>query len=204
MLMHTSVDSYQLVESHQKYEVSMVGRVAVDSSWQASSNMGFNVAAFTIDWEQQVAKCPQGHLSKSWRPSFDSRKNPVIQVQFERKTCESCSVRNNCTRSLKAPRTLKLRPQDEYEALTARRIEQETEEFGKKYALRAGIEGTISQGVRKFDMRRTRYFGIAKTHLQHVASACAINLHRFFQWSNHYTKAKTRITAFASLRINAA
>ncbi|RUT01456.1 hypothetical protein DSM106972_065530 [Dulcicalothrix desertica PCC 7102] len=28
--------------------------------------------------------------------------------------------------------------------------------FEKKYALRAGIEGTISQGVRKFDMRRTR------------------------------------------------
>jgi transposase len=198
------VDSYQLVESHQKYEVSMVGRVAVDSSWQASLNMGFDVAAFTIDWNQQVAKCPQGHLSKSWRPSFDSRKNPVIQIQFERKTCIDCPVRKDCTKSVKRPRTLKIRPQIEYEALTARRIEQQTEEFKKKYGLRAGIEGTISQGVRKFDMRRTRYFGLAKTHLQHVATACAINLHRFFHWSNNFPKAKTRITAFASLHLNVA
>ncbi|WP_127084900.1 transposase [Dulcicalothrix desertica] len=47
-------------------------------------------------------------------------------MQFERKTCGECSVRNNCAKSLKAPRTLKLRPQDEYEALTSRRIEQQT------------------------------------------------------------------------------
>ena len=28
-----------------------------------------------------------------------------------------------------------------------------------------GIEGTISQGVRRFDLRRTRYLGLEKTHL---------------------------------------
>lgn len=89
-------------------------------------------------------------------------------------------------------------------SVRARRIEQTTKEFEKKYGLRAGIEGTISQGVRRFDMRRTRYFGIAKTHLQNIASACAINLHRFFQWSNHLPKAKTRITPFASLRFKLA
>lgn len=171
---------------------------------QALSNTGFDIAAFTIDWSQQVVKCPQGHLSVGWRPGFDSHKKPVIQVQFERQTCGECPVRNNCTKSLKAPRTLTLKPQNEYEMMHARRIEQKTEDFEKKYGLRAGIEGTISQGVRRFDMRRTRYFGIAKTHLQNVASACAINLHRFFQWSNHLPKAKTRVTAFASLRLKLA
>ena len=40
-----------------------------------------------------------------------------------------------------------------------------------QYAQRAGIEGTLSQGVRAFGLRRTRYWGVAKTHLQHVAIA---------------------------------
>ncbi len=73
-----------------------------------------------------------------------------------------------------------------------------------KYALRAGVEGTISQAVRRFDLRRTRYFGLAKTHLQQIATACAMNLSRFFAWSNHLTPAHTRTSSFARLRVHAA
>jgi len=82
-----------------------------------------------------------------------------------------CPEISRCTKRLKAPRKLKLRPRDEYESLNARRQEQKTKEFKKKYSCRAGIEGTISQGVRKLDLRRTRYSGLAKTHLQHIATA---------------------------------
>lgn len=198
------VDSYQLVESNQVYQVSVVGRVAVDSSWQAKLKTGFDVAAFVIDWDKQIVKCPQGNLSRSWRDGYDCRKNPVIQVKFDRKTCAPCPERRNCTHSQKAPRTLKLRPRDEYDALNQRRQEQLTQQFEKKYGCRAGIEGTISQGVRSFDLRRTRYFGLAKTHLQHVATACAMNLSRFFAWSNHFPKAQTRTSTFAALRVESA
>ena len=56
---------------------------------------------------------------------------------------------------------------------------QLTTEAGRRlYARRAGIEGTISQGVRAFGLRRARYRGLAKTHLQHVATAAAINFGR--------------------------
>ena len=47
-----------------------------------------------------------------------------------------------------------------------------------QYAQRAGIEGTISQGVRRCGIRRARYRGLAKTQLQHLATASAINLLR--------------------------
>ncbi len=166
--------------------------------------MGFDMAAFVIDWHKKQVVCPQGQVSKSWRSTLDCRKNPVIQIQFDSKICAVCPVRSNCTKSKKAPRMLKLRPHKEYDFLAARRVEQQTSEFEQKYHLRAGIEGTISQGVRQFDLRRTRYFGLAKTHLQHVATACAINLMRFFNWSNYLTKARTRITALASLRTESA
>ncbi len=65
---------------------------------------------------------------------------------------------------------------------------------------RSGIEGTISQAVRRLDLRRTRYWGLAKTHLQNVATACAINLSRFFASSNQIPKAQTRTSTLAALR----
>jgi transposase len=198
------VDSYQLVESNQVYQVSVVGRVAVDSSWQAKLKRGFDLAAFVIDWDKQIVKCPQGNPSRSWRDGHDCRKNPVIQVEFDRKTCAACPERRNCTKSEKAPRILKLRPRDEYDALNKRRQEQLTKEFETNYGCRARIEGTISQGVGRFDLRRTRYCGLVKTHLQHVATACAMNLARFFAWSNHLPKAQTRTSALAALRVESA
>ncbi len=196
------VDSHHLVESKQLHQVDLIGRVAVDSSWQATSKTGFDIAAFVIDWDKNIVQCPQGHLSRSWRErrDCDRRSTPVIEVHFHRKICGSCPVRSNCTRAKNAPRMLKLRPREQHLMLVERRQQQQTKEFEHSYARRAGIEGTISQGVRQFDLRRTRYFGLAKTHLQNVAIACAMNLFRFFAWCQHIPKAVTRTTPFAKLR----
>jgi len=54
------------------------------------------------------------------------------------------------------------------------RKREKTEEYKAEYARRAGIEGTISQGVRAYSLRRAKYVGLAKTHLQHVLFARAI------------------------------
>jgi transposase len=67
------------------------------------------------------------------------------------------------------------------------------------YRLRAGVEGTISQGVRAFGLRQARYRGLAKTHLQGVATAAAINLARMDDWLSGHVPAKTRISRFAHL-----
>ena len=48
--------------------------------------------------------------------------------------------------------------------------------------MRAGVEGTLSQGVRGFGLRRCRYIGLAKARLQHVATAAAINVYRLSDW----------------------
>jgi transposase len=195
------VDSYHLVESNRLHQVSVMGPVALDNSWQAKLKTGFDISAFVIDWEKQVVKCPQGNLSRLWRKTRDCNKNPLIEVVFDRKICEKCPVRNNCTSAQMAPRKLKLRPREEYDALQQRRREQVAPEFQRKYQRRAGIEGTISQAVCKFNLRQARYCGLVKTHLQHVATACAINLSRFFRWSKQVNKAQTRTSLFARLRV---
>ncbi|GHO61826.1 hypothetical protein KSC_007180 [Ktedonobacter sp. SOSP1-52] len=58
------------------------------------------------------------------------------------------------------------------------RSRQQTAAFAQEYTLQEGFEHTISQGVRAFDLRRSRYIGLSKTHLQHVGIAAAINLVR--------------------------
>ena len=65
--------------------------------------------------------------------------------------------------------------------------------------MRAGVEATISQGVRAFDLRRSRYVGVSKTHLQHLAIATAINLVRLVDWLDGTPFAPTRVSAFERL-----
>ncbi|MEU0375454.1 transposase [Streptomyces sp. NPDC006283] len=48
---------------------------------------------------------------------------------------------------------------------------QQTDEWKKRYRLRAGVEGTIAQAVLGFGLRRSRYRGMAKTSLQHQLTA---------------------------------
>jgi Transposase DDE domain len=69
----------------------------------------------------------------------------------------------------------------------------------KEYALRAGVEGTISQAVAAFGLRRARYFGWLKTHLQHVLTATALNFVRVGEWLAGTPLAKTRKSAFVRL-----
>ena len=67
------------------------------------------------------------------------------------------------------------------------------------YALRQGIEGTLSQAVRGFGLRCARYRGLAKAHLQHVATAAALDLDRVAAWLQGRPLAPTRISRFAAL-----
>ena len=83
------------------------------------------------------------------------------------------------------------------------RERQKTDEFKERYKQRAGVEGTISQGVRAFSLRRTRYVGLAKTHFQDIATAAAINLTRMAAWLEGEPLAKTRRSRFASLAVSA-
>ena len=104
-----------------------------------------------------------------------------------------------CTRAHTEPRTLTVRTQVYHEALQAARQYQMTEAFKERYADRAGIEGTLSQGGRAFGLRRSRYIGLAKTHLQHILIAVAMNLRRVMAWLTDPHPTKPRVSPFAAL-----
>ena len=60
-------------------------------------------------------------------------------------------------------------------------------------------EGTLSQGVRAFGLRCTRYRGLAKTRVQHVATAAAMHIDRIVASVDERPRAKTRTSRFAAL-----
>jgi transposase len=80
-----------------------------------------------------------------------------------------------------------------------RRKRQETKTWPNTYNQRAGVEGTISQAVRGFDLRSARYIGLDKVHLQHILTATAMNAIRLFSWYEGVPLAKTRVSSFAKL-----
>ena len=67
------------------------------------------------------------------------------------------------------------------------------------YALRAGVEGALSQGVRVWGLRRSRYVGLARVPLQHVLTAAALHLLRLAGWLWEVPRARTRHSAFLRL-----
>jgi transposase len=193
------IDADLIVTSQETHGVDLIGPVPSDTTWQGRTAAGFEVACFHIDWEQQFVICPQGHKSQIWSESHDSYDNPVIHVQFVPENCQHCSCRSNCTRSQNGLRALKLRTQKQHEALQQARTRQKTDEFKQLYKKRAGVEGTISQGTRTYDLRSSRYIGQAKTHLQNIISAVAMDLVRLAHWFNNIQPAKTRTSSFAAL-----
>jgi len=77
---------------------------------------------------------------------------------------------------------------------------RKTEEFRSRYAARAGIEGTHEQAIRRCGLRRCRYIGEAKAHLQHLLTAAAINLVRLSDWWAGTPLSRTRCSRFAALQ----
>jgi len=192
------VDSELVVTSHTRHRIPLVGPVPPDTSWQARARQGYDVSQFTVDWDARHVCCPQGHTSVIWRPGRDEDGQAMMHVWFDEATCAGCAARPQCTRAATRPRTMKLRPQAQHETLQQARQHQTTAEFKQRYAGRAGIEGTIAQGVQAFGLRQSRYRGLAKTHLQQVITAVAINLARLVAWWDERPRAQTRQSRFTA------
>ncbi len=196
------IDAELLAQTKQQYEMELIGPTRDDYHWQSAEGKGFAAANFSVDWSKQSATCPEGKTSSSWSTAVDKWGNEVVKIKFASFDCAGCPSLHFCTRSKRKRRTLTLRTQLNYQALQAARQRETTTEFKEEYARRAGIEGTMSEGVRVHHLRRTRYIGLPKTHLQHLMTAVAINLKRLFNWLLGIPLATTRVSRYSQLMAN--
>ena len=151
-----------------------------------------------MDWAQQRVRCAQGQWSAAWWEHGARASCRPIIVAFARDDGQACPVRTVCTRAWQHGRRVRLPPPARNEALEAARAWYASEEGKPRDQRRAGVEGTLSQGVRRFGLRGARYRGLEKTHFQHVATA-AMHRDRLVAWFDERPRAKTRPARFAAL-----
>ncbi|MGO8949120.1 MAG: IS1182 family transposase [Ktedonobacterales bacterium] len=195
------VDAEALVTSQSTYQVELVGPTAKDYRWQARAHNGYALTDFAIDWERKQARCPQGQISRSWTPTW-TRNQEIIKIKFGFAICGACPVRTQCTKTKR--RSLSVRRQAAHFALDAARQREQTAAFQHDYARRAGVEGVHAQGVRRMGLRRSRYIGEPRTHLQHVVTATAMNVCRLYDWSAGISPHPTPLSHFARFMKQAA
>ena len=189
-----------VADAWRDHGIALLSPMLADTSRQARAGAGLHAAAFTIDWDAKQATCPQGHASSSWSPAAQRGAEATV-VKFAASTCGPCPVRDHCTTAARGGRQLTLKPRVLHETLQANRAEQHTTAWQARYAIRAGVEGTMHQAIAVTGARNARYKGLAKTHLEHVYSATALNLIRLDAWWNGHPLDRRRTSHLARLEL---
>ena len=198
-MVDTAYVNYPLfLNTNKRYGIELIAPMRPNVSWQANTDGAYDISLFKINWRTHKVTCPQGKKSSSWSMGKDAS-GKIIHVKFSSKDCRSCSQRPLCTRCKSAPRHLMLRPKAQYETLQAIREEQKTEAWKERYDRRAGVEGTLARGIQVLGLRKTRYIGLAKTHLQHVMTAVALNIVRLVAWIRGELIAQVQVSRFGAL-----
>jgi|Tabmets5t2r1_1033131.scaffolds.fasta_scaffold08979_1 transposase len=190
----------QILSAADDHGVQLSGPLPPDTSWQAGDEDAFDLTRFAIDWDARHVVCPQGKISRNWQPARSRDGLPIIRATFRQPDCRPCPDRARCTRSEDNARHVTFLPRRQQQAQQRLRAEQATDDWRRRYALRCGVESLISQASRRSDLHHARYRGLAKTHLQHVLTALAINLVRVDAWltgiatTGSWTSRLTRLT----------
>ncbi|MFF7951738.1 transposase [Streptomyces griseorubiginosus] len=138
-------------------------------------------ANFRIDYDHQQVTCPQGQVSAGWHgpyPTSSPTAAPLIVARFTKSQCRPCPARTQCTTTADSARTVGFPPRELRDLQLRVRAEQQTPEWKTRYAVRSGVEGTVTEFAHGHGMRRCRYRGQGKAHIQHVLTAIAVNIER--------------------------
>ena len=193
------VSASVLASSRAERKIRLVGPARPNSSWQFKAAQGYATPDFKVDWDAEQVTCPQGKRSVKWAIKKDSHGGDKVMVSFKKEECLTCPVRKLCTRSKDDGRSVNFFPRERQAALDAARLDVSDEQWRAVYRLRAGIEGTISLGVRAFELRQARYRGRAKMTVQAAAIGAAINVSRLVHWLEGRPVEHHRTSHFARL-----
>jgi transposase len=191
------IDATAVVRSQEAHGITLLGPIQPDSSWQARTEGAFDHSHFLLDWEHRHATCPQGATSRSWRERTSTGGAPLVEIHFRQQDCQACPVRAHCTRA--SHRTLTVLSRPVHAARLRAQEAQRTPAFQTAYRQRAGIEGTISLGVRHLGMRRTRTCGLPRVHLDHLLLGASLTFGRLAAWFNDERPPPARRRPFQRL-----
>ncbi|WP_425329111.1 IS1182 family transposase [Streptomyces eurocidicus] len=169
---YTSVTGFDAAT--RTHKIALVGPLPANSSQQRARDAGFARENFIIDFDRREVTCPNGKVSGNWNepPAMA----PFTVVRFDKRQCGPCPEKSSCTSG--AARTVNFLPRHLHELQARNRADQQDHQWKRLYASRSGVEGTVHELATSHRARRCRYHGTAKTHVQHVLTAIAINIER--------------------------
>jgi len=165
--------------------IDFVARLANGHSWQSKQGKGFDLSNFFIDWKKRTATCPGQARSQTWKNDGTGGAN----VYFSPKDCGPCPFKENCAKG--KFRVLHLKAKPVYRYMAKMRTRQNTTEFAKEYAIRAGVEGLQSQLINRHG-RKTNVRTRSKVSLKLILAVASLNISRLISWNNNRPKSTTR------------
>ncbi|MFJ4859120.1 transposase [Streptomyces sp. NPDC088730] len=157
------------------HRVTLVGPLPASTSPQHRAEDGFGRENFVIDFDQREVTCPNGQVSGNWQ-DLPVAEPTSVTVRFDARQCGRCPEQTGCPPG--SFRSLYFPARRLHELQAKNRADQQDANWRKLYGLRSGAEGTIEDFAHGYRGRRCRYHGLAKTHIQHVLTALAINVER--------------------------
>ncbi|MEH0650462.1 IS1182 family transposase [Streptomyces scabiei] len=170
-----------LEQAAREHQVTVSGPLKSNPTRQHRRGEGFARDDFHIDFDRQQVTCPQGQVSAGWHgpyPTSSPTAAPLIVARFTKSQCRPCPARTQCTSTADDARTVGFPPRELRDLQLRVRAEQQTPEWKARYAVRSGVESTVNEFAHGHGMRRCRYRGQGKVHVQHVLTAIAVNIER--------------------------
>jgi hypothetical protein len=167
--------------------VSPVSGPAVAPPAQGELGLG----DFEVDAQgQKPTLCPAGAEAQSETRSGEGAEQ--VRAVFPAASCSGCIHAGKCLAKLQADGTRVLEFKVPAAVLAQRRKYEATEEFRKRYAWRAGIEATNSEGKRAHGLGRLRVRGLLRVRLAVYFKALACNLKRMVRYLAKQAKVAAR------------
>lgn len=135
------------------------------------------VEDFLVDVESRSAICPAKEENTQCS-RLEEKKTGKVSFRFEWSFhCRDCPLKTQCVSEGQSHRSLVVG--EHHTLLQARRNEMKTEDFKRQMRKRNAIEGTQSELVRAYGLRKARYRGTPKVRLQNYLIGAACNIKRW-------------------------
>ena len=137
----------------------------------------FSAEDFDVSIDERITICPAGHSSTNCSRLDEVSGKVNYRFEWNNNLCQSCELRHRCLGECASHRTLLVGQHHQH--TQARRRVMKTKDYTQKMHRRNGIEGTISELKRGYNLRRCRYRGLEKTRMQTYLIGAACNIKRW-------------------------
>jgi hypothetical protein len=137
-----------------------------------------------------IDACPAGH-----QPTSCPRDNATTKTRVEMpaSACKECPLRKQCPIKKTHDGEFTIEFTDKEQRLAGRRVEQETDVFRERYALRSGIESTNS-GLKN-------RLGLGQLSVRGLKSVSRVLLHKIAGWNVLRAAASKKLKSWVAARV---